>query len=476
VNAALGPVMRGYLERLAPRLRDIGVRPAPHLTQSNGGVISAEEAAAHPVRTVLSGPAAGVMGALAIARAAGLGDIITFDMGGTSTDVALIADGQPNMATEAELHGHPLRVPMLDIHTVGAGGGSLARVDSGGHLKVGPQSAGAAPGPVCYGLGNAEPTVTDANVVLQVQNPAHLLGGRMAIDQAAARAAIAGLAERLGLDAMRTAQGIISVVTANMAKAIRVISVERGHDPRDHVLMAFGGAGPVHAARLARELEIRRVLVPRNPGLLCALGLLLTDLRVHLAAGRMAPLDETGLPALADGLRALEAQAAAWFAREGIAEADRAAARAVDLRYAGQAHELTIPCPAGAPDAAMLAALRARFEAAHRQMYGYAAPEEPIRLVTLRLEATGRVPKAEFPAHPATTTPLAATIAGERRVWLPEAGDFVACPVHDRARLGPGHVVAGPAIIEQMDSTTLVLPGQAATVDPWLNLMLEEQP
>jgi len=474
VNAALGPVMRAYLHRLAPRLGKIGVAPPPHLTQSNGGVISAEAAAAQPVRTVLSGPAAGVMGAMALAQAAGIGDVITFDMGGTSTDVALINGGRPGMATEAEVHGHPLRVPMLDIHTVGAGGGSLARVDAGGHLKVGPRSAGADPGPACYGRGNQEPTVTDANVVLGVQHPAHLLGGRMAIDRSRAEAAIGGLAARLGLDVMRTAQGILSVVIANMAKAIRVISVERGHDPRDHVLMAFGGAGPVHAARLARELEIRRVLVPRNPGILCAMGLLLTDLRVHLSAGRMAPLDQAGLPAVADGFRSLEAQAAGWFAQQGISEADRATARGIDMRYEGQAHELSVACPAGPLDATALALLRERFEAAHAQIYGYAAPGEPIRVVTLRLEATGRVPKATLVAHAPATTPVVATVVGERRVWLPEAGDALACPVHDRERLGPGHVVAGPAIIEQMDSTTLVLPGQTAKVDAWLNLMIEE--
>jgi N-methylhydantoinase A len=343
-------------------------------------------------------------------------------------------------------------------------------------LKVGPRSAGASPGPVCYGKGNEEPTVTDANVVLQVLNPTHLLGGRMPIDQARARAAIARLAERLGLDVMRTAQGIISVVTANMAKAIRVISVERGYDPRDYVLMAFGGAGPVHAARLARELEIPRLLVPRNPGILCAMGLLLTDLRIHLAAGRMAPLAETGLPALAEGFADLHAQADDWFAREGIAEGDRMTERAIDLRYAGQAHELTIPCPAGAMDAAALATLRARFEEAHRQVYGYISPEEPIRVVALRLEATGRVPKADLPEHPPATTPLAETRIGTREVWLPETGAFTPCPLHDRALLGPGHRIAGPAIIEQMDSTTLVLPGQVATVDPWLNLMIEEAP
>ncbi|MGG5823616.1 hydantoinase/oxoprolinase family protein [Falsiroseomonas sp. HW251] len=472
VNAALGPVIRGYLGRLTPRLREAGIAALPHLTQSNGGVISAEAASRQPVRTVLSGPAAGVMGAIAIGAAAGIGDIITFDMGGTSTDVALIAGGRAQMARDTEVHGHALKVPMLDIHTVGAGGGSIARVDAGGHLKVGPASAGADPGPVCYGLGNEEPTVTDANVVLGVQNPTHLLGGRMAIDRAKAEAAIARLAARLGLGTMETAQGILSVVTANMAKAIRVISVERGLDPRDYLLMAFGGAGPVHAARLARELEIRRVLVPRSPGILCAMGLLLTDLRIDLAIGRMARLAEESLPTLADGFAGLEAQATSWFEEEGIAAPDRGLSRTVDMRYDGQAHELTAACPAGEVTPATLAMLRARFEEAHRQVYGYISPEEPIRVVALRLEATGRVPKAELPAHPSATAPAAPI--GERQVWLPETGAHVACPLYDRERLGPGHRIAGPAIVEQMDSTTLVLPGQAATVDPWLNLLIEE--
>ncbi len=474
VNAALGPVVHDYLHHLVPRLAAAGIAPAPHLTQSNGGVISAEAAARQPVRTLLSGPAAGVMGALAVGRAAGFGDLITFDMGGTSTDVALVDGGQPKFAMDAELQGYALKVPMLDIHTVGAGGGSIARIDAGGHLKVGPASAGADPGPVCYGLGNAEPTVTDANVVLGVQHPRELLGGRMSIDRSAAEAAIGRLAHRLGLGVMETAQGIVAVVTAGMAKAIRVISVERGHDPRLHVLVAFGGAGPAHAARLARELEIGRVLIPRSPGILCAMGLLLTDLRTSFAAGRMAPLGEEGLGSLAAGFAELAAEADRWFEAEAIAPAERGLGRSIDMRYAGQSHELVIACPDGPLTAATLGILRSRFEDAHRQVYGYIAPEEPIRVVTLRLDATGRVPQLALPAHPPATAPAEAARTGQRPLWLPEAGGSVLCPVYLRDRLGPGHRLAGPAIIEQMDSTTLVLPHQQARVDPWLNLMIEE--
>src|SRR5215831_1994350 len=266
VNAYLGPVMAFYIRGIAERLTAIGVTATPYLTLSNGGVIGFDAAARLPVRTVLSGPSTGVVGARMTARLAGAHDIITFDMGGTSTDVALLQGGEARLAREAIVHGYPIKAPMLDIHTVGAGGGSIAFVDSGGLIKVGPRSAGADPGPACYGRGNDEPTVTDANVVLQTLNPTHLLGGRMTVRSDLARAAIDRLAAALGMDVLTTADGIIAVVTANMARAIRVISVQRGHDPRDYTLVAFGGAGPLHAARLAAELEIRRVLVPRNPG------------------------------------------------------------------------------------------------------------------------------------------------------------------------------------------------------------------
>src|SRR4051812_41295974 len=313
LNAYLGPVMARYIERLSPRLEALGLATAPHLTQSNGGVIGFATAAAIPVRSVLSGPSTGVVGAQAIGRAAGLPDLITFDMGGTSTDVALLQDGQCKLASEATVHGYPIKAPMLDIHTVGAGGGSIAYIDSGGLLKVGPRSCGADPGPVCYDRGNREPAVTDANVVLQTLNPEHLLGGRMAIRRELAVEAVQGLADRLGLGLLETAQGIVSVVTANMARAIRVISVQRGHDPRHYTLMAFGGAGPLHAARLARELDMRRVLVPANPGILCAMGLLLTDLRADFAVTRLLPAKDEAVTALAVSFASLDARASQWF-------------------------------------------------------------------------------------------------------------------------------------------------------------------
>ena len=473
VNAYLGPVMRSYIERLGMRLQELGIQAKPHLTQSNGGVIGFDQAARLPVRTVLSGPSTGVIAAQEIGHIAGMPDLITFDMGGTSTDVALLTGGQCRLASEAVVHGYPIKAPMLDIHTVGAGGGSIAYVDSGGLLKVGPRSAGAAPGPACYGRGNDEPTVTDANVVLQALNPTHLLGGRMPIDQRLAHQAIARLAGRLGLDVMATAQGIVSVVTANMARAIRVISVQRGYDPRDYTLVAFGGAGPLHVARLARELDVARILVPRNPGILCATGLLLADLRADFASTRLLTLEKASLPALTDAFSALDARARTWFADEGIPDADRLTLRTVDMRYAGQNYELPVPLPPGPLSQATLQDMASGFEEAHRRLYGFAADNEAIQLVTTRVEATGIVRKAAFAAHEDAGPDAAEAVVGTRDVWLPEAGRLVSCPIYDRERLRPGNLIVGPAVVEQMDATTLVLPGMAGRVEPYLNLVLE---
>ncbi len=472
VNCYLGPVMQAYIRRLAARLAELGVPVPPHLTQSNGGVIGVDAAARMPVRLVLSGPSSGVVGAQAIGAAAGFPDILTFDMGGTSTDVALLQAGAARMAPEATVHGYPIKAPMLDIHTVGAGGGSIAYVDAGGLLKVGPRSAGADPGPVCYDRGNTEPTVTDANVVLGFLPPDALLGGRMPIRRDLAEAAIGRLGAALGMDAMATAQGILAIVTANMAKALRVISVQRGHDPRDYALMAFGGAGPLHAARLAQEMEMRRVLVPRNPGILCAMGLLLTDLRADFAATRLLRMDDATTPgALAEAFAGLEAQAARWFAEEAIGPDARRMRRTVDMRYAGQNYELGIAVPEGLTGDALLAALMAGFAAEHQRLYGFLAEEEPVQIVTARLEASGAVKKAQFRAEPEASSDPDAARSGERQVWLD--GAWRAVPLYDRDCLAPGNRIPGPAIVEQMDSTTIVPAGWTARVDGFANLVLE---
>ena len=474
VNAFLGPVMEGYLSKLTPRLVEAGIDVPPFITQSNGGTITFETAARLPVRTVLSGPSTGVIGAVETARAVGLDNVITFDMGGTSTDVSLVENGMPRTTTEAEVHGYPIKRPMIDIHTVGAGGGSIAHGDPGGFLKVGPRSAGADPGPVCYGLGNEEPTVTDANVAMGVLNGEALLGGRMEIDRKASLAAIEYMGAQLGLGREETAAGVIRVVTANMARAIRLISVQRGHDPRDYCLMPFGGGGPVHAGRLARELGMERILVPRSPGILCALGLLLTDIRRDFSVTRRLDVEHATLTTIQETVAGLVSDATAWFKAEGIEIGRRRTLASADMRYAGQNYELNVRIPDSAKSSTFFDLLVDNFNKAYQRQYDYTAPEEAIEIVTFRVEAYGLVEKPAFEEHAEEGPDPSAALVTHRRIYQPEGCEFIDSPVYDRDQLRAGNVICGPAVVEQMDSTTLILPGQICQVDIHINLMIKE--
>jgi len=481
VNAYIGPVVSRYLARLRTELAARGLTAVPHVTQSNGGIIPFEAAEAMPSRMVLSGPSTGVVGAAEIAGAAGHPDIITFDVGGTSSDVSLVRGGVPRVTAGTEIDGRPVRAPMLDIHTVGAGGGSIAWIDAGGALKVGPQSAGADPGPACYGKGE-EPTVTDANVVLQVLNPVHLLDGQMPIDADAARRAVARAGEPLGLGAEDAAFGVIQVVTANMARAIRVISVQRGYDPRDYTLVPFGGAGPLHAARLARELGMRRILVPLTPGAQCAAGLLMTDVRADFLRTRLTPLragdgDGDGAAAVvrtvAEAFAELAADAEHWLADEDIAEADRRIERTAEMRYAGQNYELSVEVPEGEVTDGTIAELRRRFADEHDRLYGFVSADDEVQLVTYRVRAIGDVARAELEREELGGADASAAVRDRRDVYLPERGGWTSTPVYDRRLLDPGNRIEGPAVIEQMDTTTLLLPGDIATVDEYRDLVVE---
>jgi N-methylhydantoinase A len=473
INGYLGPVMRKYVKRLSTRLEDLGISRPPLLTQSNGGVISLDTAADYPVRTVLSGPSAGVIAAQALADMTGIRNLITFDMGGTSSDVALLTDGKVSVANEAIVHGYPIKAPMLDIHTVGAGGGSIAYIDNGGLLKVGPRSAGADPGPAAYGRGNLEPTVTDANLVLGTLNPEYLLNGRMRIDHSLSRAAIHRVADELGLEAKQAAEGILEIVTANMAKAIRVISVQRGFDPRDYTLVAFGGAGPLHAARLAEELGITRVMVPLTPGILCALGLLMTDLRADFAVTSLKILEETSPADIETIYDRLESRGNAWFVAEDIALQNRALQRTVDVRYLGQNYEISVPVPEGPITQATFDSIRQRFLDSHRQRYGFVADEDPIQMVTYRVEAIGAVGKVQLVPHPIGLADASGAIIGSRQIWNAASESLQEAHIYDRSKLTAGNVFEGPAIVEQMDATTFVRPNTTARVDNYLNLILE---
>ncbi|WP_309105095.1 hydantoinase/oxoprolinase family protein [Microbacterium sp.] len=472
-NSYVGPVVANYLSRLRSVLADRGLHPVPHVTQSNGGVIPFHTAEAMPVRLVLSGPSTGVVGAAQICAAAGFPDIITFDMGGTSSDISLVQGGRPKVTAGMELDGRPVRSPMLDIHTVGAGGGSLAWIDSGNHLRVGPQSAGAFPGPACYGNGD-EAAVTDANVVLRMLNPEYLLNGQMKIDREASVAAMRRLADPLGLSVEETALGILRVVTANMARAIRVVSVQRGYDPRDYALVPFGGAGPLHASRLARELGMRRMVVPEIPGAQSALGLLMTDVKTDFMRTRIAPVHDAGAAAIDAVFAELDAAAAAWFVEEGVGSEGRATVRRMDLRYRGQNFELAVEIPENhlfTRDG--VARLVELFHEAHERVYGYRSEDAEVEVVTFRLEASGAAPRFDVQESPASASDPQKARMDTRLACFDPTDGYVETPVYDRQLLTPGDVILGPAVIEQMDTTTVLLPGDECRVDSYRNLIIE---
>ncbi|MGI6877326.1 hydantoinase/oxoprolinase family protein [Microbacterium sp. gxy059] len=472
-NAYVGPVVANYLARLRGVLADRGLEAVPHVTQSNGGVIPFATAESFPVRLVLSGPSTGVVGAAQICQAAGFDDIITFDMGGTSSDISLVQEGRPKVTAGMELDGRPVRSPMLDIHTVGAGGGSLAWIDSGNHLRVGPQSAGAFPGPACYGNGD-EAAVTDANVVLRMLNPEYLLNGQMKIDREASVAAVRRLAGPLGLSVEETALGILRVVTANMARAIRVVSVQRGYDPRDYALVPFGGAGPLHASRLAQELGMRTIVVPEIPGAQSALGLLMTDVKTDFMRTQITPVDAAGAEGLDAVFDELASRAAEWFDEEEVEPEGRELLRRMDLRYRGQNFELAIEVPEGHRFAADgVARVVELFHEAHERVYGYRSEDAAVEVVTFRLEASGEAAHVDTRRDETSESDPQRAFVGIRSTCFDPSDGYVDTPIYDRSRLTPGDVIAGPAIVEQMDTTTVLLPGDTCRVDDYRNLVIE---
>ncbi|MCZ6873594.1 MAG: hydantoinase/oxoprolinase family protein [bacterium] len=464
VNASLMPIMDRYLERFETGVHKLGIPVTPRVMQSNGGAVSPATVRRLPVHTFFSGPAGGVIGSCRLGEEAGIANLITFDMGGTSTDVCLIRDGAPAQKALRELGGFPVRTPTLDMHTIGAGGGSVAWVDAGGLLKVGPLSAGAHPGPAAYGRGGTQPTVTDVNVVLGRLNPNGLLGGRMPIYPDQADAAIATvLGQRLQLDSIATAAGVLDIVNANMMGAVRVISVEQGEDPRDFTLLAFGGAGPLHAADVARTIGMRHVVVPPHPGLLSAMGLLHADVRGDFSLTRLLQAENGSLSALNAGLLELRQRGEAWLAGEPTEGAPTTRAWRLDMRYAGQNSELGLSFDGACLDESSLADMTARFHLHHQATYGYNMPLQPVEIVTLRLVLT--VAHGMLPQTPMQRSgSLSQARLAQRRVWFPEAG-FISTPIYQRDQL-PAHVsVDGPCIVEQMDTTTVVPPQATMRVD-----------
>jgi N-methylhydantoinase A len=459
INAYVSPLMERYLARLEEGLGKRRLR----IMQSNGGVINTQTARREAARTVLSGPAGGAVGAFSVVQQAGLDQIISFDMGGTSTDVALFP-GEIVRTHEAIIGGLPLRLPVVDIHTVGAGGGSIARIDAGGALRVGPESAGADPGPACYGKGDL-PTTSDANLLLGRLHADYFLGGQMRLYPERAREALSRLARDMGADSAEyAAWGVIQVANATMERAIRAISVERGYDPRDFTLVPFGGAGPLHACALAESLRIARILVPRAPGVLSALGMILADLVKDYSQHVMAGLDVLNADALDTIFASLARQALAEMANEGIAPGNIVLERALDMRYVGQSHELSVSAPPGGGwDTA--------FHAAHALRYGHRHDEELVEVVNARLKAVGRGPKPVFEPLPPAGPDASQACNGEGMVWFSPGGPSQTA-LYQRDLLSAGNRVAGPAVVFQMDATTLIPPGWWATVDLWGNLLL----
>jgi N-methylhydantoinase A len=462
VDAAVKPTMRRYIDNLAARLN------APFsVMKSNGGVLSAAEVVHQPITTVLSGPAAGALGAAVVAATAGYDSVITLDGGGTSTDVAVVIDGEPSITTEGTVGRYPCKIPMIDIVTVGAGGGSIAWISPEGTLKVGPKSAGADPGPICYGKGGTEVTVTDAHVFLG-RVPPHLLGGEIPLDAGAAREGIAALAAKLELTPERTATGILEISAFNQSNAIRQLTVKRGLDVRDFPLVTFGGSGPLLACRLMDILSLPAVIVPPDPGNVSAYGLLTVDVKNDYV--RTFVTRDLSPRSAAAVYAELEGQAAAALDREGFPRERHVYARSADLRYYGQAYEVRVAAPAGPIDDAWRADVLARFHTAHDRLYGYAYREDPrhaVEWVNLRVSGIGPIARPPVPAAPASSGAAPATVF--RPVLFDEWDD---APVCQRARLPGGTQVVGPAVIEEYGSTLPVHPGFTATVDDHGNLIV----
>ena len=480
VNAYLLPVMRRYLANLADGLTRIGVRAPLLVVASNGGVVGAAAAGERPVFCVGSGPAAGVVGAARLGTVSGAPDLIAFDMGGTTAKASLVEGGRVSLTTEYEFRegistssrfikagGYMLKVPAVDVAEVGAGAGSIAWIDAGGLLRVGPESAGAAPGPACYALGGTRPTVTDANVVLGFLNPAYLAGGELRLDARRAHDAIArNVAQPLGLSVADAAHGIREVANASMARAIRAVTIERGRDPRDYTLVAFGGSGPVHAVDVARALEIRRVLVPISPGVFTAVGMLASDLEHHFVRAHAGTLASVDPRAATSALTEMARDARAMLASEGYAAEATRLAFAADLRYEGQGSELTVALPGEIFDDAAVAALTDGFRAEYATSYGYAT-EEPLELVNFRLVATGvRGNRLDFRSLTVAARPA---VASRRPVVFARGAKPTDTPVQPRESVDK---LDGPAIIEAYDSTIVLPPGCTAATDGGGNLLI----
>ncbi len=475
MNAFIGPKVRDYVNHLATRIGDDGIKADLHVMSSNGGVATAKMVSDRPVMTLLSGPAAGVLGGAWTGELSNRTKLITFDMGGTSADIGIVSDGTFAQASARDtwIAGYPLLVSMIDIHTIGAGGGSIAYADPGGGFRVGPRSAGAIPGPAAYGRGGKQPTVTDANVVLGRLDKDYFLGGEMSLDDSAAQQAITGLATELGLGVPDTADGILTLVTANMANAIRSRTVQKGIDPREFSLIAFGGAGPLHAVDVARELGMSEVIIPPYPGITSAVGLLTTDLKYDTIRTEFQVSDEIDLQRLNSDLEAMEEELTDQFLNDGLTESAISFQRSGDLRYVGQGYELRITFADGLLNDDSLQAIFDQFHIQHRAEYGHDFPDSTIEIVNARVTGIGQMPKISQPEDINSGTQESALMkSGSCMFRVDNHLEEFETMFYQREKLPLEHSIAGPAIIIQQDSTTVVPPNNQFISDKAGNMII----
>ncbi len=472
MNAVLMPILSSYLDSLGERLQKLDGRSPLFVMKSAGGVVTAQRAAKQPVATALSGPSAAVLGMNWLGSHSGFENLITFDMGGTSTDVALIESGRLPISPEAHLDIYDIRSPTVEVVSIGSGGGSIAGISPGDRVTVGPRSAGADPGPACYGKGGEEPTVTDANLVLG-RIPPYLVGGNIPLDPKLAEAAVRRFGETLELTLVEAAEGILEIAAFNMSDAIRQVSVRRGRDPHDFALFALGGAGPLHACRLAYLLEIPTVVVPYYPGLGCALGLLVADVKDDFLITDVHREDHFDFERLNRQFATLEGRAHSSLDLQNIQPAQRKVKRGVDMRYKGMASELTVDVPDGPLGAPQAKEMLSRFHTSYQENYGYSYQDQQrVEIVNLRVSSIGSLPHLEPQTIPEGSKDTSAALAGERRVYFESVKDFVKCPIYERSKLLSANVLAGPAIVEQYDTNTVVHPGQQLRVDSLGNLVI----
>ncbi len=468
LNAALITVLGSYLDRLTNLTEDIGIKNEVKISQSSGGLMSVRMAKKFPVRASLSGPAAGVQGALRRSLAAGFKDIITLDVGGTSADVALLKNGKPVEVNERDLAGFPIRIPSLDVNSVGAGGGSIAWIDRDGLLKVGPKSAGAVPGPACYDLGGKDPTVTDANVMLGRLNQESLLDGEMKINKQLSLDCIVKLAKELKVDPEEAALGIVKVSCATMVKAIRSISIERGHDPSEFLLFVYGGAGALHANDVARELGMKKIIIPPNPGILCAEGVMNASLSTEFVSTILTNLDDSGIVFLRKTGNNLLQRVNKWFKDEEVPIKQRQVWWSIGARYFGQNYELSLSIDLSKNNKNIINEIKQEFHKEHELNYGFASETESIQIVNLAVKALGNL---ETPSLPKVSKDKVKEPIGFRETIF-ELDKRYKTPIFNRRKLVANQQIIGPALIEQMDTTTIIFPNDSCVVDEWGNLII----